>query len=134
MSSAKTKISTPDAPQAIGPYSQAIAINKDTNLIFVSGQVPMDPKTGKLITGDIKALTQQVIDNLEAILKAGGSSLENVVRTDVFLKDLKSDFAGMNEQYAKRFNGSTPPARQTVQVSELPLGASVEISCIAIKI
>lgn len=105
----------------------------DSQLIFVSGQLPIDPETGKLIEGDIKTLTKRVIDNLEAILQAAGSSLQQVVRTDVFLKDLKRDFAGMNEEYAKRFTHSAAPARQTIQVAELPLGALVEISCIALK-
>lgn len=127
------KVETADAPRAIGPYSQAIFVKAANGLIFVSGQLPIDPKTGKLREGDIKVLTKQVIDNLEAILKEGGSRLQNVVRTDVFLKDLKKDFAGMNEEYAKRFNGLTAPARQTIQVADLPMGSPVEISCIAFK-
>jgi len=91
--------------------------------VYVSGQLPIDPKTGELIVGDIKELTKQTLDNIEAILKASSSSLQNVVRTDVFLKDLKKDFAGMNEEYAKRFDIETPPARQTIQVSDLPEGS-----------
>ena len=126
------KIETPDAPKALGPYSQGIALNSRQDLIFVSGQLPIDPKTGKLIVGDIRLLTKQVIDNLDAVLRAGGSRLDLVVRTDVFLKDLK-DFAAMNEEYAKRFIGSTPPARQTIQVADLPMGSQIEISCIAVK-
>lgn len=121
------KIETANAPKALGPYSQGVASG---SLLFVSGQLPIDPKTGKLIEGDIKALTKQVIDNLEAVLKEGGSGLELVLRTDVFLKDLK-DFAAMNEEYAKRFNGSVTPARQTIQAAALPMGSSIEISCIA---
>jgi 2-iminobutanoate/2-iminopropanoate deaminase len=133
MSNTKAKIDTKNAPRAIGPYSQAITTQAHAEFIFVSGQLPIDPKTGKLIEGDIKAMTKQVIDNLEAILSAADSSLESVVRTDVFLKDLKKDFAAMNEEYAARFTGSAAPARQTVQVSELPLSSPIEISCIAIK-
>lgn len=124
------KIDTPKAPKAIGPYSQAIRVDHHPSVLFVSGQLPIDPATNELVSGDIRALTKQVIDNIEAILKAGGSSLNSVVRVDVFLKDLKKDFAPMNEEYAKRFTSS--PARQTVQVSELPKGVPIEISCIAI--
>jgi 2-iminobutanoate/2-iminopropanoate deaminase len=126
------KIETEQAPKAIGPYSQGVTAPHGTSLVFVSGQLPIDPTTGKLIEGDIKALTQRVIDNIEAILKAAGSDLKHVVRTDVFLKDLKKDFGQMNEAYATRFTGATPPARQTIQVPELPLGSPIEISCIAI--
>jgi len=125
------KIETLNAPQAIGPYSQGIAVI-NASFIFVSGQLPVDPSTGKLVEGDIKEMTKQVINNLEAILVAGGSSLQQVVRTDVFLKDIKKDFALMNEEYAKRF-GSPAPARQTIQVSELPMGSPIEISCIAVR-
>jgi 2-iminobutanoate/2-iminopropanoate deaminase len=124
-----TKVKTANAPAAIGPYSQAIVAN---GCVYVSGQLPIDPRLGILSEGDIKTLTTLVIDNLEAILVAAGSSLEKVVRTDVFLKDLKKDFAAMNEIYASRFSISQPPARQTVQVSELPLGSPIEISCIAL--
>lgn len=124
------KIETSKAPKALGPYSQAVALQEGRPLLFVSGQLPIDPKTGTLITGDMRILTKQVIDNLEEILHAGGSSLDRVVRVDVFLKDLK-DFAAMNEEYAKRFNGSVTPARQTIQVADLPLGSPIEISCIA---
>lgn len=124
-------IATQDAPQAIGPYSQGIVVdNRAGKMLFVSGQLPIDPKTGKLVEGSIKTLTKQVIDNLEAILFAGGCQLNDVVRTDVFLKDLKN-FSDMNEEYAKRFSGK--PARQTVQVADLPLGSPIEISCIAVS-
>jgi 2-iminobutanoate/2-iminopropanoate deaminase len=126
------KIETIHAPKAIGPYSQGIIIPEKSNLIFISGQMPVDPATGKMVEGDIRMLTHRVIDNLEAILIAGGSSLEKVVRTDVFLKELKRDFVAMNEEYAKRFKQPIPPVRQTIQVSELPLGALIEISCIAV--
>lgn len=127
----KKKVETAEAPKALGPYSQAI-IAQGSSLLFVSGQLPIDPKTGKLLEGDIKSLTKQVLDNIDAILKAGGSSFEQVVRTEVFLKDVKSDFAGMNEEYGKRFTGKMPPARQTIQVADLPLGSPIEISCIAL--
>lgn len=127
------KVDTPAAPKAIGPYSQGITLQSTQSLVFVSGQLPVNPTTGKLIEGDIKALTKQVIDNIEAILVAGGSRLDDVVRTDVFLKDLKKDFIGMNEEYAKRFHGDRPPARQTIQVAELPMSSPIEISCIAVR-
>lgn len=133
MKSKIQKINTENAPKAIGPYSQAVIADAGQSYVFVSGQIPIDPKTSKLVEGDIKILTKQVIDNLESILIAAGSSLQDVVRTDVFLKDLKRDFAGMNEEYAKRFNGEVTPARQTIQVADLPLGALVEISCIALR-
>jgi 2-iminobutanoate/2-iminopropanoate deaminase len=128
------KIETTQAPAAIGPYSQGIVttIEPHQKMIFVSGMLPINPETGKLIEGDITTLTKRVMQNLEAILKAGGSSLANVVRTDVFLKDLKNDFAQMNEEYSRWFTDGVPPARQTVQVAELPLGSKIEISCIAI--
>lgn len=124
------KIETTAAPKALGPYSQAVALQENRRLLFVSGQLPINPKTGTLITGDMRMLTKQVIDNLEAILHAGGSSLDRVVRVDVFLKDLK-EFSAMNEEYSKRFNGNITPARQTIQVADLPLGSPIEISCIA---
>lgn len=123
------QVKTANAPAAIGPYSQAIIAN---GFVYVSGQLPIDPRLGILSEGDIKTLTTQVIDNVEEILVAAGSSLDKVVRTDVFLKDIKKDFAGMNEVYASRFSISQPPARQTIQVSDLPLGSPIEISCIAL--
>jgi 2-iminobutanoate/2-iminopropanoate deaminase len=126
------KIDTSKAPKALGPYSQAIVLSEARPLIFVSGQLPIDPKTGKFVEGNMQTLTKQVIDHIEAILLAAGSHLELVVRTDVFLKDLK-DFAAMNEEYAKRFKGDITPARQTIQVADLPMGSPIEISCIAIK-
>jgi 2-iminobutanoate/2-iminopropanoate deaminase len=125
------KIETAKAPKAIGPYSQAISIPANQRLIFVSGQLPIDPATGELVTGDIQALTKRVLMNIEAILQAAGTTLDRVIRTDVFLKDLK-EFASMNAEYSKWFASGTPPARQTIQVSDLPKGASVEISCIAL--
>lgn len=122
------KIETPEAPKAIGPYSQAVYAPP---FVFVSGQVPIDPLTGKLVEPDIRLQVNRVLDNLEAILKASGCSFKDVVRCDVFVKDL-NDFAIINEEYAKRFNQPVPPARQTIQVARLPLDALVEISCIAV--
>jgi len=120
-------ITTDKAPKALGPYSQAI---HDGDYLFVSGQLPIDPSTGKLLQTDIKGSTERVFDNLEAILESGGCSLKDVVRMDVFMKDL-AEFAAMNEVYGKRFGGAWAPARQTIQVAKLPLDASIEISCIA---
>ncbi len=126
------KVDTEQAPAAIGPYSQAIVVKSFQSLVFVSGQLPINPQTGELLEGDIRALTKQVLNNIEAILKASGSSMSQVVRTDVFLKELMRDFVGMNEEYANRFNTLTPPARQTIQAAELPKGSLIEISCIAV--
>lgn len=122
------KIETENAPKAIGPYSQAVVSGKT---IYVSGQLPIDPKTGKFPEGDIRVLTRQVLSNLENILHTAGTSLEHVVRADIFLKDL-NDFAAVNEEYGKKFHYPVKPARQTIQVARLPLDAPVEISCIAI--
>lgn len=119
-------ICTPDAPQAIGPYSQAI---RSGDLVFLSGQIPLDPKTGAMVEGSIAAQTERVLDNLGAVLHAAGCGFEHVVRTTIFLVDL-GDFQVVNETYGKRF-GQTPPARATVQVSALPRGAKVEIDAIA---
>ena len=119
-------VSTPSAPKAIGPYSQAIRAG---SLLFVSGQVPIDPATGQIINGDIAAQTHRVFQNIGEILKAGGASFDHVVRTTVFLADM-NDFAAMNEAYGTYF--TTPaPARATVQVSRLPKDARVEIDVIA---
>jgi 2-iminobutanoate/2-iminopropanoate deaminase len=124
----KSVISTPNAPSAIGPYSQAIRAG---NMLFVSGQIPMDPSTGKLIEDtEIKAQTKRVLDNMLAIIQAAGGSADNIVRTTVFLKDM-NDFAEMNSVYAEYFQ-SAPPARSTVQAARLPRDVSVEIDCIAI--
>jgi 2-iminobutanoate/2-iminopropanoate deaminase len=120
-------IATPDAPQAIGPYSQAIRAN---GFVFVSGQIPVDPATQKLIEGGVAAQTEQVLTNLEAILKAAGSSLDQVVRTGVFLKDM-SEFAAMNDVY-ERFFPQIAPARSTVEVARLPKDVRVEIEAIAL--
>lgn len=119
-------ISTADAPAAIGPYSQAI---HSGDLVFLSGQVPIDPKTGELVGGDIAAQTERVLDNLAAVLAAAGAGFGDVVKTTIYLVDL-GDFQVVNQTYAKRFS-SAPPARATVQVSALPKGARVEIDAIA---
>lgn len=124
------KISTPDAPLAIGPYSQGI-VAVQQELIFVSGQLPVDPKTMKMVTGDIGVKTRQVLDNIEAILRAAGSSMQKIVRMEIFLTNLKEDFIAMNEEYIKHFSGPNHPARQTIGVAALPLGAPIEISAIA---
>jgi len=123
----RTRISTDAAPGAIGPYSQAI---KTGNLIFVSGQLPINPDTNELITDDIGAMTRQIFTNIAAILQAAGSSLDRIVKTTVFLADL-NDFAAMNAAYAEHF-GDIPPARSTVQVARLPRDAQIEIEVIAL--
>ena len=120
-------VATQNAPQAIGPYSQAIKAN---GLIFASGQIPIDPATNQLISGDIAAQTERVLKNVSAILEAAGSNLRSVVRTTVFLKNM-GEFAQMNEVYA-RFFGSNPPARSTVEVARLPKDVLVEIDVIAL--
>lgn len=120
-------ISTPDAPKAIGPYSQAIRAN---GFVFVSGQVAIDPATQQVINGDVAVQTEQVIKNLCAILKAAGSGLDQVVKSTVFLKNM-GDFAAMNEVYGKQFTGA-PPARSTVEAARLPKDVLVEIDVIAI--
>src|SRR5206468_1590021 len=120
-------ISTPDAPKAIGPYSQAIKAN---GFVFVSGQVAIDPATQQVINGDVAVQTERVLKNLGAILKAAGTGLENVVRSTVFLKNM-GDFTAMNEVYGKYFTGA-PPARSTVEVARLPKDVLVEIDVIAL--
>ncbi len=120
-------IATSGAPQAIGPYSQAIRAG---GLVFVSGQIPLDPQTGQLVDGGIEEQTRRVLLNIQAILEAAGLSLKNVVRTTVFLADL-ADFPKMNEVYAEFFSES-PPARTTVQAAGLPRGARVEVDAIAV--
>lgn len=123
----KQVISTEKAPSAIGPYSQAIRIG---NLVFCSGQIPIDPATGEFVSGGIKEQTEQVLKNLTAVLESAGATLQNVVKTTVFLADM-NDFAAMNEVYA-RFFSDNKPARSTVQAARLPRDAKVEIECIAI--
>jgi len=120
-------ISTKDAPQAIGPYSQAI---RASGFVFVSGQVAIDPTTQQVISGDVAAQTERVLRNLAAILKGAGTGLEKVVRSTVFLKNM-GDFAAMNEVYGRYFP-SAPPARSTVEVARLPKDVLVEIDVIAL--
>jgi 2-iminobutanoate/2-iminopropanoate deaminase len=119
-------VETDRAPGAIGPYSQAVAVD---GWVFCSGQIPIDPATGALIEGDIAAQTDQVLENLAAVLSAAGASLSSVVKTTVFLEDM-GDFAGMNDVYAKHF-GDHRPARAAVAVRTLPKNVSVEIEAIA---
>jgi len=123
----KEVISTAKAPKAIGPYSQAIRAN---GFVFVSGQIPFDPETGELVGGDVAQQTMRVLENLKAILEAAGSSLDHVVKTGVFLKDM-NDFAAMNEVYARYFP-KNPPARATVEVARLPRDVRVEIDLVAL--
>ena len=130
MSSTKSRISSLDAPEAIGPYSQAI---RTGNLVFASGQVALDPSTGRIIEGGIDAQTARVLENLAAVLAADGLNLSHVVKTTVYLKDM-NDFPAMNEVYARYLvpEGACPPARSTVEVARLPKDALVEIDLIAI--
>jgi 2-iminobutanoate/2-iminopropanoate deaminase len=127
MSFTRDVVSTPNAPKAIGPYSQAI---KGNGFVFISGQVALDPATGNLITGGIEAQTEQVLKNLGAILQAAGSSWEKVVKTTVFLKNM-GEFGQMNEVYGKICKNA-PPARSTVEVARLPKDVAVEIDVIAL--
>ena len=120
-------IATDQAPRAIGPYSQAIRAG---NLLFCSGQIPIDPSTGEFVSGGVAEQTEQVMRNLSAVLSAGESSLKHVVKTTVFLADM-DDFTAMNEVYG-RFFGENPPARATVQAARLPRDAKVEIEAIAV--
>ncbi len=122
----KKHYTTPNAPTPIGPYSQAVAAG---GLLFVSGQIPLDPESGKVVDGDIVAQTHQVVKNLLAILKEAKMGPENVVKTTVFLRDM-NDFPKMNEAYGTYF-GKEPPARSTIQAAALPRGVSVEIDIIA---
>lgn len=124
----RTIVSTPNAPAAIGPYSQAVRAG---NFLFCSGQIPLDPKTGEMVQGDIEAQTTQVMKNIEAVLTAAGTSFANVVKTTIFLTDL-GDFARVNAVYGAAFEGVAPPARSTVQVAALPRGARVEIEVTAL--
>ncbi len=122
----KKIISTERAPKAIGPYSQAVISN---GWAFLSGQIPLDPATNQIIEGGIAAQTERVLENLKSVLEAAGTSLDRVVKTTVFLKDM-GEFAAMNEVYGRYF-ASDPPARATVQAAKLPRDVSVEIECIA---
>lgn len=121
----KEIITTENAPGAIGPYSQAVKVG---NLVFCSGQIPIDPATGEFVSDEVAAQTEQVIKNLSAVLEAAGTTLNNVVKTTVFLADM-NDFAAMNEVYARHF--TEKPARATVQAARLPKDARVEIEVIA---
>jgi 2-iminobutanoate/2-iminopropanoate deaminase len=128
ISTPRSPIKTPSAPAAIGPYSQAIIVG-DT--LYCSGQVAIDPKTGSLIQGTVDAETEQVLENLGAVLRAAGMGYEHVVRCTVFLTDM-NDYAAVNEVYARYFSDAAP-AREAIQVSGLPRNARVEISCIAVR-
>jgi 2-iminobutanoate/2-iminopropanoate deaminase len=120
-------VSTTDAPAAVGPYSQAVRVG---DLVYTAGQIPLVPGTGKLIEGDIKVQTRQVMQNLSHVLSAASSSLDQVVKTTIFLADW-ADFAAVNKIYGSFFK-SDPPARSTVQVTALPLGARIEIEVVAV--
>ena len=125
---AKKIILTPHAAQPIGPYNQAVVTG---NLVYTSGQIPIDPATGQLVAGDVKAQTAAVLQNLKAILEAAGTGIEKVVKTTVFLKDM-NDFAAMNEVYGNVFsNKSLAPARSTIEVARLPKDVRVEIEAVA---
>ena len=126
----KEQVSTPGAPKAIGPYSQAV---KSAGLLFASGQIALDPASGNIVGGGIVEQTERVIKNITAVLAAAGSSLDKVTKTTVFLKDM-NDFVKMNETYARYFSGDgkIPPARSTVEVSRLPKDSLVEIEVIAL--
>jgi 2-iminobutanoate/2-iminopropanoate deaminase len=121
----KKTISTNNAPAAIGPYAQAIASG---DLVFISGQLPISPATGKLVEGDITERTHQIASNLKAIAQEAGLTLDNIVKTTIFLTDL-SEFQAMNTAYSEHFS-TEPPARSTVQVAALPLGSNIEIEAI----
>ena len=122
----KSVINTQDAPEAIGPYSQAALAN---GFVFCSGQVPIDPSTGELVGGSIGDQTRRCVQNLEAVLTAAGSGLDRIVKTTIFVTDM-GNFAEVNEAYGSFF-ASEPPARATVGVASLPKGAEVEIECVA---
>jgi 2-iminobutanoate/2-iminopropanoate deaminase len=124
----KQIVSTEQAPQAIGPYSQAVAAG---GFVFTSGQIPIDPKTGVFVEGGIAEQTRQVLSNLSEVLRAAGAELADVVKTTVYLADM-NDFAAMNEVYAGFF-GENPPARSTVEAARLPRDARVEIDAVAIR-
>ena len=124
----KTVISTAEAPTAVGPYSQAIAAG---SLVFCSGQIPLEPSSGVLIEGDISSQTKRVLENLAAVLRGHGLTMEHVVKTTVFMTDL-ANFGEMNTVYAQCFPND-PPARSTIQVAALPKGANVEIEATAFK-
>lgn len=124
----KEVIYSSEAPEPIGPYSQAIMAS---NTLYVSGQIPIDASTGKIVSGDIRLETEQVMKNIKAVLSAAGLDFSNVVKCSIFLNDM-NNFPKVNEAYGKYFT-SNPPARETMEVSRLPKDVNVEISCIAIK-
>lgn len=124
----KKIVLTQKAPKPIGPYSQGVVTAP--GLLFAAGQIPVDPATGDLVEGDIRAQTRRVLENLQSVLEAGGASLRTVVKTTVFLKDL-NDFATMNDVYGEYFKDS-PPARSAVEVARLPMDANIEIEAVAI--
>lgn len=131
--SAPAAISTSQAPAAVGPYSQGVATGSEPgSLVFVSGQVPLDPATGTLVEGGIAAQAEQVLTNLGAILRAAGLGYDDVVKTTVLLADI-ADFAAVNEVYARFFTGPVLPARAAFGVAALPLGAGVEIEAVALR-
>lgn len=123
----RASVSAPDAPQAIGPYSQAIRAGQ---FLFLSGQIPLDPVTGEVVSGGVRAQTRRVLDNIAGVLSAAGVSMDAVVKTTVYLIDL-ADFTAMNEVYATAFEAPAP-ARSTVQVSRLPRDVRVEIEAVAL--
>lgn len=127
---AREVIHSEQAPKAIGPYSQAIAVSGGGKTVFLSGQIPLDPATMEIVPGDVSAQTERVMKNLDAVLAAAGGGFANVVRCGIFLTDL-ADFGKVNEVYGRYFPAN-PPARATVQVSALPRGSKVEIDCIAV--
>jgi 2-iminobutanoate/2-iminopropanoate deaminase len=129
MAMKKEGISSPDAPKAIGPYSQAVKVG---NTVYLAGQIPIDPKTNQVLQGTIEQQTQLVMSNLAAVLAASGMTFDDVVMANCFLKDL-NDFAKFNETYATYFKGGVPPARATVQVARLPRDVLVEVAFVAVK-
>ena len=125
----KTVIITPDAPSPIGPYNQAVEAN---GMVFLSGQIPIDPATGQMVEGSITEETEQVMQNLKAVLAKAGCTFENVVKTSIFLDDM-GNFGEVNKVYGSYFDEATAPARETVAVRTLPKNVRVEISMIAVK-
>jgi len=125
----KTIINTPNAPAPIGPYSQAVLVG---NTLYTSGQIAINPKTNELVLTDVKTETKQVMENLKAVLEAAGMTFENVIKTSIFISDMHN-FAQINDVYSQYVNEDTAPARETVEVANLPKFVNVEISMIAVK-